>query len=164
MASITTGETVMNVSKGIDTYSFKVPLGVTAGVVPFNFPFMCPLWMVPLAITNGNTFILKPSERVPTGAGLIAKYCNDVGIPKGVVSLANGGFDTVKDIVHNPDIRAVSFIGGNNAGEYIYNECAKTGKRCQTNLAAKNHSIVMPDADKDDALNNLVGAAFGASG
>jgi malonate-semialdehyde dehydrogenase (acetylating)/methylmalonate-semialdehyde dehydrogenase len=120
MASLSMGETVYNAARGIDCYSYKLPLGVTAGICPFNFPAMIPLWMIPLSITLGNTMVLKPSERVPGASLLIAKYMQEIGLPKGVFNIVNGGFDTVKHICDHPDIKAISFVGGNSAGEYIH--------------------------------------------
>jgi len=161
---IYTGETIENISKGIDCYSFRAPIGVCAGISAFNFPAMIPLWMIPLAITCGNTFVLKPSERVPGTTMHLIKLMEEIGIPKGVFNVIHGGFDTTKMICQHPDIRAVSFVGGNQAGEWIYKEAAAHGKRAQCNMGAKNHAIVMPDCDKEDALNAIVNAAFGASG
>ena len=125
---------------------------------------MCPLWMFPFAITCGNTFVLKPSERVAGAMNHLAKLLQEINLPAGVVNIVQGGFETTQQIVKHPDIKAVSFVGGNMAGEYIYEEAAKTGKRAQCNMGAKNHAIVMPDADKEDALNAIVNASFGASG
>lgn len=139
-------------------------MGVCAGVSAFNFPAMIPLWMFPLAITCGNTYVLKPSERVSGAAMHLAKLCQEINLPKGVFNIANGGFDTTKAICEHPDIKAISFVGGNGAGEYIYKVGSEHGKRVQCNMGAKNHAIIMPDADKEDALNALTNAAFGASG
>lgn len=164
IASLTMGETVQNVSKGIDTYSFKTPLGVTAGVAPFNFPCMIPLWMIPMSLTTGNTLILKPSERNPGSSMILARLLKEINLPKGVFNIVHGGFETVKSICEKNPIKAISFVGGNRAGEYIYETASKNGKRCQINMAAKNHAIIMPDADKDEAINALIGAAFGATG
>lgn len=161
---VMTGETIENISKGIDCYSFRTPLGVCAGVSAFNFPAMIPLWMFPLAVTCGNTFVLKPSEKVSGTAMHLAKLCQEINLPKGVFNIANGGFDTTKQICTHPDIKAISFVGGNMAGEYIYRVGAEHGKRVQCNMGAKNHAIIMPDADKEDTLNALANAAFGASG
>jgi malonate-semialdehyde dehydrogenase (acetylating)/methylmalonate-semialdehyde dehydrogenase len=119
-SSLMMGETVENVAKNVDIYSFRKPLGVCAGVVPFNFPAMCPLWMFPLAITLGNTYVFKPSEKVAGTAEILIDLLDAAGVPKGVVNVAQGGKDTVKRICEHPDIKAISFVGGNNAGEYIY--------------------------------------------
>jgi len=125
---------------------------------------MIPLWMFPLAITCGNTFVLKPSERVPGAMEHMCKLLKEINLPKGVLNVVQGGFDTTSHIVHHKDIKAVSFVGGNRAGEYIYKVCGETGKRAQVNMGAKNHCVIMPDSDKEDALNAIVNAAFGASG
>ena len=164
IATLTMGETVQNVGKGIDTYSYRVPLGVTAGVTPFNFPTMIPLWMIPLSITTGNTTILKPSEKNPGASMLIARLLNEINLPKGVCNIVHGGFETVKSMCEKNAIRAISFVGGNRAGEYIHENAGRNGKRCQINMAAKNHAVIMPDADQEETLNALVGAAFGATG
>lgn len=164
ISHIITGETVENIARGVDTYSIRVPLGVCAGVSAFNFPAMIPLWMFPYAITCGNTFILKPSERVPTTTMYLMEILKDIGLPKGVVNVVHGGFDTVKQMCENETIKAISFVGGNKAGDYIYENGAKHHKRIQVNMGAKNHGVIMPDCDKDDALNALVSAAFGATG
>jgi malonate-semialdehyde dehydrogenase (acetylating)/methylmalonate-semialdehyde dehydrogenase len=163
-ASIMMGETSENISKNIDLYSYRVPIGVCAGIAPFNFPVMIPLWMFPVGITCGNTYIMKPSEKVAGACGIIAQLLHDVKIPKGVVNFVHGGHDTVNNILEHPAIRAVSFVGSNQAGEYIYEKGAKNGKRVQSNMGAKNHGVVLPDADKEEALNALTGAAFGATG
>ncbi len=139
-------------------------MGVCAGVAPFNFPAMIPLWMFPLAITCGNTFLLKPSEKVPGAMEHMCKLIKEINLPKGVLNVVQGGFDTTSHIVHHKDIKSVSFVGGNRAGEYIYKVCGETGKRAQCNMGAKNHCVIMPDSDKEDALNAIVNAAFGASG
>lgn len=164
IATLTMGETMQNVGKGIDTYSYRVPLGVTAGVTPFNFPCMIPLWMIPLSITSGNTTILKPSERNPGATMIIARLLSEINLPKGVCNIVHGGFETVKSMCEKNAIRAISFVGGNSAGEYIHENASRNGKRCQINMAAKNHAVIMPDADEDEAMNALIGAAFGATG
>jgi malonate-semialdehyde dehydrogenase (acetylating)/methylmalonate-semialdehyde dehydrogenase len=158
------GESLENVAKGVDTYSYRHPLGVCAGVAPFNFPAMIPLWMFPVAITCGNTFVMKPSERVGTTMELLIDLLDKAGIPKGVVNVVNGGKDTVTDICQHEDIKAISFVGSNVAGEYIFTEGSKHGKRVQSNMGAKNHCIVLPDADKEDTLNAISGATFGSTG
>ncbi|CAI2366442.1 unnamed protein product [Moneuplotes crassus] len=158
------GETLENLASGVDTYSYRHPLGVCAGVAPFNFPAMIPLWMFPVSITCGNTFVLKPSERVGTTTEMLVDLLEKSGVPKGVVNIVNGGKDTVTHICQHPDIKAISFVGSNTAGEYIYKEGSKHGKRVQSNMGAKNHCIVLPDADKEDTLNALIGATFGSTG
>lgn len=164
VGSLAMGETIENVSKNIDTYSYRQPLGVAAGVAPFNFPAMIPMWMFPMAITCGNTFLLKPSERVPGSSMILADLCNQAGIPAGVVNIIHGTRDAVNFICDAPEIKAISFVGGDAAGRHIHDRGTKNGKRVQSNMAAKNHATVLPDADKERTLDQLVGAAFGASG
>ena len=158
------GESLENLAAGVDTYSYRHPLGVCAGVAPFNFPAMIPLWMYPVAITCGNTYVLKPSERVSATSELLIHLLEKSGVPKGVVNVVNGGKDTVTHICQHPDIKAISFVGSNTAGEYIFTEGSKHGKRVQSNMGAKNHCVVLPDADKEDCLNALIGATFGSTG
>ena len=162
--SLGMGESVENVAKNVDIYSYRNPLGVCAGICPFNFPAMIPLWMYPLAITLGNTFVLKPSEKVAGTTEILIDLLEQSGVPKGVVNVVQGGKETVTQICEHPDIRAVSFVGGNEAGEYIYRTASHHGKRAQVNMGAKNHAIVMPDAEKEDAINAMIGACFGSSG
>lgn len=128
--SIAMGETVENVATNVDIYSYRVPLGVCAGICPFNFPAMIPLWMYPLSITLGNTYVLKPSEKVPGTTDILINLLADAGVPKGVVNVVQGGHQTVTQICEHPDIKAVSFVGGNQAGEYIYRTASNHGKRC----------------------------------
>ena len=162
--SLAMGETVENVATNVDIYSFRKPLGVCAGICPFNFPAMIPLWMYPLAITLGNTFVLKPSEKVAGTTDILIDLLEQSGVPKGVVNVVQGGHETVTQICEHPDIRAVSFVGGNQAGEYIYRTASNHGKRAQVNMGAKNHAIIKPDAHKDDDVNAIIGACFGSSG
>jgi len=163
-ATLSMGETVENVGKNVDTYSFKQPLGVCAGITPFNFPAMIPLWMFPLAISLGNTFILKPSERVPGASMILARLAKEAGIPDGVLNIIHGSKDAVNFLCDSPDIKALSFVGGDAAGRHIHERGTKNGKRVQSNMAAKNHATIMPDADKQRTIDSLVGAAFGAAG
>jgi len=163
-ASLSMGETLENVSRNIDTYSYRQPLGVCAGITPFNFPAMIPLWMFPLAIACGNTYVLKPSERDPGASQLLAKLAKEAGVPDGVLNIIHGAKDTVNFICDAPEIRAISFVGGDAAGRHIHERGTRNGKRVQSNMAAKNHATIMPDADKERTLDALVGAAFGASG
>jgi malonate-semialdehyde dehydrogenase (acetylating)/methylmalonate-semialdehyde dehydrogenase len=163
-SSLMMGETSTNIARNVDLYSMKVPLGVCAGIAAFNFPVMIPLWMFPVAITLGNTYILKPSEKVAGASAILGQLLNDVKLPKGVVNMVHGGRETVTNICTNPKIRAISFVGSNQGGEYVYETGTKHGKRVQSNMGAKNHAIILPDADKEDTLNQLAGAAFGASG
>lgn len=164
IATIMMGETSENLSKGIDSYSYRVPLGVSSGVAPFNFPVMIPLWMFPVGITCGNTYIMKPSEKVAGASNILARLLNEINLPKGVVNFVQGGHDTVNNIIEHPTIKTISFVGSNTAGEHIHINGSKYGKRVQSNMGAKNHGIICPDADKEDALNSLAGAAFGATG
>lgn len=158
------GEHSRNVGPDIDSWSEFHPLGVVAGITPFNFPVMVPLWMFPMAIVCGNTFILKPSERDPSSTLYIAQLLKEAGLPDGVLNVVNGGKDTVDAILEHKDIEAVSFVGSTPIAEYIYKTAAANGKRCQALGGAKNHAIVMPDADLDNVVNSLLGAAFGSSG
>lgn len=127
--SLVQGETVQGVASGIDIYSFREPLGVMGGICPFNFPVMIPLWMYPLSITLGNTYVLKPSERVPLATEILLDLLKESGVPDGVVNVVQGGRGTVTDMCTHPDIKGVSFVGSNTAGEYIYTEASKHGKR-----------------------------------
>ena len=132
---------------------------------PFNFPAMIALWMFPLAITTGNTYVLKPTEKAPSASLLLTKYLHDLGLPPGVVNVVNGSKDTVDGICTHPDIKAISFVGSNNAGEYIHDVGSKNGKRVQANLGAKNHAtVLMNDADRASTIKAIVGAGFGAAG
>ncbi|WP_440453242.1 CoA-acylating methylmalonate-semialdehyde dehydrogenase [Psychrobacter sp. ASPA161_9] len=158
------GEHSRNVGTDIDSWSEFHPLGVVAGITPFNFPVMVPLWMFPMAIVCGNTFILKPSERDPSATLFIAKLLQEAGLPDGVINVVNGGKEAVDAILHHPDVKAVSFVGSTPIAEYIYTTAAAQGKRCQALGGAKNHAIVMPDADLDNVVTSLLGAAFGSSG
>ena len=158
------GEHSRNVSSKIDSWSEFHPLGVVAGITPFNFPAMVPLWMFPMAIVCGNTFILKPSERDPSSTLFIAQLLQEAGLPEGVMNVVNGGKEAVDAILHHPDVKAVSFVGSTPIAEYIYTTAAANGKRCQALGGAKNHAIVMPDADLDNVVTSLLGAAFGSSG
>lgn len=158
------GETLGNVSRGLDTYSYRQPLGVTAGICPFNFPAMIPLWMFPMAAATGNTMLLKPSEKDPGASMILAKLAQEAGLPDGVVQIVHGGVDTVNFLCDAPSVRAISFVGGDQAGKHIHSRGTSNGKRVQANLGAKNHATICPDADKEAALNAIVGAAFGAAG
>lgn len=163
-ATLQMGEYVSNVSNGIDTFSIREPLGVCAGICPFNFPAMIPLWMFPIAVACGNTFILKPSEKDPGASVLLAELAMEAGLPDGVLNIVHGTNDIVNAICDDDDIRAVSFVGSNTAGMHIYSRASAKGKRVQSNMGAKNHAIVMPDASPDATLNALVAAGFGAAG
>jgi malonate-semialdehyde dehydrogenase (acetylating)/methylmalonate-semialdehyde dehydrogenase len=158
------GEFSKNVGPNIDSWSEFQPLGVVAGITPFNFPAMVPMWMFPLAIVCGNTFILKPSERDPSSTLLIAQLLQEAGLPEGVMNVVNGDKEAVDVLLTDDRIKAVSFVGSTPIAEYIYTTANANGKRCQALGGAKNHAIIMPDADIDNAVNQLVGAAFGSSG
>ena len=162
--NLTLGECAHNLAKDLDTHTYRIPLGVTAGICPFNFPAMIPMWMFPPALVTGNTMLLKPSERDPGAAMILMELLKEAGIPDGVVNVIHGSREAVKFTVEHPDIKAISFVGADQAGRYIYSEGAKHGKRVQSNMAAKNHGVLMPDANKESCLNQLVGAAFGAAG
>ncbi len=158
------GETVENVAGGIDTYSYIQPIGVCAGITPFNFPAMIPLWMYPLAIACGNTFVLKPSEQDPLTPVRLVELFIEAGAPKGVLNMIHGGPQQVDQLLNHPDIKAVSFVGSSRVGEHIYTTGTAAGKRVQCMMGAKNHMVVMPDADKNSTLNAIVGASVGAAG
>ena len=158
------GEHSKNVGPEIDSWSEMQPLGVVAGITPFNFPAMVPLWMYPAAIVCGNCFVLKPSERDPTSTLFIASLLLEAGLPAGVMNVVNGDKEAVDTILEDKRVKAVSFVGSTPIAEYIYSTATKNGKRCQALGGAKNHAIIMPDADMDNAVNQLLGAAFGSSG
>uniref|UniRef100_A0A8C9VAL7 Methylmalonate-semialdehyde/malonate-semialdehyde dehydrogenase [acylating], mitochondrial n=1 Tax=Scleropages formosus TaxID=113540 RepID=A0A8C9VAL7_SCLFO len=164
ITSLMLGETLPSITKDMDTHTYRLPLGVCAGITPFNFPAMIPLWMFPMGMVCGNTYLLKPSERVPGCAMLLAKMLQDAGAPDGTLNIIHGQHEAVNFICDHPAIKAISFVGSNQAGEYIYERGSKNGKRVQSNMGAKNHGVVMPDANKENTLNQLVGAAFGAAG
>ena len=158
------GEFAENVAGGVDTYSIRQPIGVCAGITPFNFPAMIPLWMFPMAIVCGNTFILKPSEQDPMTPMLLAELALKAGVPPGVLNIIHGGKRAVDAICTHPDIVAVSFVGSTHVGTHVYNLASQHGKRAQCMMGAKNHAVVMPDANKEQSLNALVGSTFGAAG
>lgn len=158
------GDSLASLSTNLDCHSYRYPLGVCAGICPFNFPAMIPLWMFPLAITAGNSFILKPSEKTPSASLLLADLAGQAGLPPNVLQVVHGGIETVQRICRHADIRAISFVGSNAAGEYIFQEGTSHGKRVQANLGAKNHGVVLPDADHNAVIKAVVGAAFGAAG
>jgi malonate-semialdehyde dehydrogenase (acetylating)/methylmalonate-semialdehyde dehydrogenase len=158
------GELANNVASGVDTYTIQQALGVCAGITPFNFPAMIPLWMFPMAIACGNTFVLKPSEQDPMVTMRLAELALEAGIPAGVLNVIHGGENAVNAICDHADIKAVSFVGSTKVGTHVYNRATLAGKRVQCMMGAKNHAIVLPDAHKEQTLNNLAGAAFGAAG
>ncbi|MGO4306874.1 CoA-acylating methylmalonate-semialdehyde dehydrogenase [Cupriavidus sp. RAF12] len=158
------GELAHNVASGVDTYTRLQPLGVCAGITPFNFPAMIPLWMFPMAIACGNTFVLKPSEQDPMVTMQLVELALQAGIPKGVLNVVHGAADVVNMICDHPDIKAISFVGSTKVGTHVYERASLAGKRVQCMMGAKNHAIVLPDAHKEQTLNALAGAAFGAAG
>ncbi|MTJ02079.1 CoA-acylating methylmalonate-semialdehyde dehydrogenase [Idiomarina piscisalsi] len=162
--SLLMGETVENVARKIDSYSYTQPLGVCAGITPFNFPAMIPLWMFPLAIACGNTFILKPSEQDPLTPTRLVELFEEAGAPKGVLQVLHGNKEQVDFLLDHPDVRALSFVGSVPVAEYIYRRGTENGKRVQAFAGAKNHCVIMPDANKQQVINNLVGSSVGAAG
>ncbi len=158
------GEYTEQVGGGIDSWSMRQPLGVVAGITPFNFPAMVPMWMFPIALACGNTFVLKPSERDPSSSILLAEMLKEAGLPDGVFNVVHGDKAAVDAILTHPVIQAVSFVGSTPIAEYVYREGTKHGKRVQALGGAKNHLIVMPDADLDQAADALVGSAYGSAG
>ncbi len=164
IASLMMGETAENVAGRIDTYSYTQPIGVCAGITPFNFPAMIPLWMFPLAIACGNTFVLKPSEQDPMTPNRLAELFVEAGAPEGVLQVIHGGKDQVNALLTHGDIRALSFVGSVPVAQHVYRTGTQHLKRVQAMAGAKNHMVVMPDANKEQVINNLVGASCGAAG
>eukprot|EP01045_Picozoa_sp_COSAG04_P026309 COSAG04_NODE_3631_length_2659_cov_2.003516_2_plen_384_part_00 len=158
------GDTIENVSSDMDTIMIRQPLGVCGGITPFNFPAMIPLWMFPVAVTTGNTFVMKPSEIDPGPTMMLAQLAKEAGLPDGVLNIVHGAKDAVNFVCDHPTIRAVSFVGSTEIGHLVHTRATAAGKRCQANLGAKNHGVVLPDADKEQTLAALCGAAFGAAG
>ncbi len=162
--TLTMGDTMHNIAVDVDCETYFQPLGVCVGITPFNFPFMVPLWMAPIAITCGNTFILKPSEKVPLSAMKLAELLVEAGLPPGVFNVVHGDKEAVDVLLTHPLVQAVSFVGSTPIAKYIYETSIQHGKRCQANGGAKNHILVMPDADMDKAVGALQASAFGCSG
>jgi len=158
------GEHAEDVGRGIDCHSMLQPIGVCAGITPFNFPVMVPLWMFPVAIACGNTFVLKPSEKVPSASMRMAELFTEAGLPDGVFNVVHGDKEAVDAILAHPDIKAVSFVGSTPIARYVYETAAHSGKRVQALGGAKNHAVVLPDADLDFTADALVGAAYGSAG
>jgi malonate-semialdehyde dehydrogenase (acetylating)/methylmalonate-semialdehyde dehydrogenase len=158
------GEFNRNAGPNIDSWSDHQPLGVVAGITPFNFPAMVPLWMYPLAIVCGNCFILKPSERDPSSTLFIAQLLCEAGLPNGVLNVVNGDKEAVDALIEAHEVKAISFVGSTPIAEYIYTEANRRGKRVQALGGAKNHAVVLPDADIDNTVNALMGAAYGSCG
>jgi malonate-semialdehyde dehydrogenase (acetylating) / methylmalonate-semialdehyde dehydrogenase len=158
------GRTLREVSHGIDQDLYRYPIGVVAGITPFNFPVMIPLWMLPLAVVTGNTFILKPSEMTPLGARRLAELFLEAGFPPGVLNVVHGGREAVDSLIAHPGVHAVSFVGSERVARHVYEEAARAGKRVQAAGGAKNHIIVMPDANLDVAVPAVLNSAFGNAG
>ena len=158
------GEYSPQVAGGVDSFSMRQPVGVVAGITPFNFPAMVPMWMFPMALACGNTFILKPSERDPGAPMLLARLLTEAGLPDGVFNVVHGDKEAVDTILDHPDIGAISFVGSTAIGHYIYSRGCANGKRVQALCGAKNHMIIMPDADMDQAVDAAMGAAYGSAG
>jgi malonate-semialdehyde dehydrogenase (acetylating)/methylmalonate-semialdehyde dehydrogenase len=164
IAHLLKGEYSENVGSGVDTHTVRQPVGVCAGITPFNFPVMVPLWMFPVAIACGNTFVLKPSEKVPSASIRMAELLKEAGLPDGVFNVVHGDKEAVDAILAHPGINAVSFVGSTPIAKYIYETCARSGKRVQALGGAKNHAVVLPDADLEFAADALIGAAYGSAG
>jgi malonate-semialdehyde dehydrogenase (acetylating)/methylmalonate-semialdehyde dehydrogenase len=158
------GEHSENVGSGVDCHTVRQPVGVCAGITPFNFPVMVPLWMFPVAIACGNTFVLKPSEKVPSASMRMAELFKESGLPDGVFNVVHGDKEAVDAILNHPGIHAVSFVGSTPIAKYIYETCAKNAKRVQALGGAKNHAVVLPDADLEFTAEALIGAAYGSAG
>jgi len=158
------GDFSENVGRDVDSYSTRQPLGVCAGITPFNFPAMVPMWMFPMALACGNTFVLKTSEKVPSTALRLAELLTEAGLPDGVFNVVNGDKEAVDTLLTHPQVAAVSFVGSTAVAEYIYQTATLNGKRCQALGGAKNHMVVMPDADMDQVADALMGAAYGSAG
>ncbi len=164
VGSLQMGEHLEQVAGGVDVYAIRQPIGVCAGITPFNFPAMIPLWMFPMAIVSGNTFVLKPSEQDPMTPMLLAELAIEAGVPPGVLNIVHGGKLAVDTLCTHPEVKAVSFVGSTAVGHHVYNLASTHGKRAQCMMGAKNHAVILPDCAKDQSLNALVGAGFGAAG
>lgn len=164
MPTLLMGETLPNIAKSIDSQSIRFPLGVVAGITPFNFPVMVPMWMYPIAITAGNTFVLKPSERTPLSCIRIVELLKEAGLPDGVLNIVNGAHDVVNGLLEHPDVKGISFVGSQPVAEYVYKTAAANGKRVQALAGAKNHHLVMADTDLRRAAKTIVSSAFGCAG
>ncbi len=164
IGSLQMGEFAQNVASGVDTYTVMQPLGVCVGITPFNFPAMIPLWMFPMAIACGNTFVLKPSEQDPLVTVKLVRLAQQAGLPPGVLNVVHGGAEVVDALCAHGDVKAVSFVGSTRVGTHVHQRASQHGKRVQCMLGAKNHAVLLPDASKEQSINQLVGAAFGAAG
>jgi len=157
------GELTEQVGRGVDAWSLRQPLGVVAGITPFNFPVMVPMWMWPVAIACGNTFVLKPSERDPSASLEVARLLTEAGCPEGVFNVVNGDREAVEALLQHPEVAAVSFVGSTPVAEWVHRTASTAGKRVQALGGAKNHLVVMPDADLDAATDALIGSAYGSA-
>lgn len=158
------GKQLSDIATGLESGMYRYPIGVVGGITPFNFPMMVPCWMFPMAIVLGNTFVLKPSERTPLLANRLAELFQEAGLPDGVFNIVHGAHDVVNGLLAHPQVKAISFVGSQPVAEYIYRTAAANGKRVQALAGAKNHSIVMPDADLDNAVKQIISAAYGSAG
>lgn len=158
------GEHNENVGTGVDAFSIRQPLGVVAGITPFNFPAMVPLWMIPIALACGNTFVLKPSERDPSAALILARLLREAGLPDGAFNVIHGDREMVDGLLNHADVAAISFVGSTPVARHVYTQGTLNGKRVQALGGAKNHAVIMPDADLEDTANHLMGAAYGSAG
>lgn len=164
MPTLLMGDVLPNIARSLDSETIRLPLGVVGGIVPFNFPLMVPMWMYPIAITAGNTFVLKPSERAPLTAARSLELLKEAGLPDGVINIVNGAHDVVNGLLEHPDVKAISFVGSEPVAEYIYKTAAANGKRVQALAGAKNHHLVLADADLRRAAKTIVSSAFGSAG
>lgn len=164
MPTLMMGDTLTDIARGIDSETIRLPLGVVGGIVPFNFPLMVPMWMYPIAITAGNTFVLKPSERAPLSSARALELLSEAGLPDGVINIVNGAHDVVNGLLDHPEVKAISFVGSETVAEYIYKTAAANGKRVQALAGAKNHHLVLADADLRRAAKTIVSSAFGSAG
>ncbi|WP_018923945.1 CoA-acylating methylmalonate-semialdehyde dehydrogenase [Salsuginibacillus kocurii] len=162
--SLMMGKQLPDIATGIESGMYRYPVGVVGGITPFNFPMMVPCWMFPLAIACGNTFVLKPSERTPLLANRLVELFTEAGLPDGVLNIVHGAHDVVNGLLEHPQVKAISFVGSQPVAEYVYKTGANYGKRVQALAGAKNHSIIMPDADLDNAVQQVVSAAYGSAG
>ncbi len=162
--SLMMGKQLPDIATNVESGMYRYPVGVIGGITPFNFPMMVPCWMFPLAIACGNTFVLKPSERTPMLANRLAELFKEAGLPDGVLNVVHGAHDVVNGLLEHPEVKAISFVGSQPVAEYVYKTGTAHGKRVQALAGAKNHSIVMPDADLDGAVQQIVNAAFGSAG
>ncbi|MGC5323851.1 CoA-acylating methylmalonate-semialdehyde dehydrogenase [Brevibacillus sp. SYSU BS000544] len=164
MPTLLMGDSLPNIAKGIDCHTVRLPLGVVAGIVPFNFPLMVPMWMFPIAIAAGNTFVLKPSERTPLSTVRVVELLKQAGLPDGVINVVNGAHDVVNGLLEHPDVKAISFVGSQPVAEYIYKTASANGKRVQALAGAKNHHLIMADTDLKRAAKTVISSAFGCAG